>query len=100
MCVACDTFCYRYFNEENERYLGEAIITRKRFDEGKTNELSGEIGDALPSVQSETGGDKEVENLCQRLVMPRIYGFDYRRAPRRARYGTRARAARFCMGKS
>ena len=26
-----------------------------------------------------TAVDKKVENLCQRLVMSRIYGFDYRR---------------------
>lgn len=40
-----------------------------------------EIDDAAHyrDAQPETGGDKEVENLCQRLVMPRIYGFDYRR---------------------
>lgn len=28
---------------------------------------------------------RQRENLCQRLVMPRIYGFDYRRGVRYAR---------------
>lgn len=59
------------YKEMVRRVRNERVIGRNR-----AMPLPGEPG---------RPADKEVENLCQRLVMPRIYGFDYRRVRARAR---------------
>lgn len=76
------------------RYSRDAIIIRemarrerKRESAKRTLVLIRRNRRCTSTTEQRTAGEikRQGENLCQRLVMPRIYGFDYRRGVRYAR---------------